>query len=245
MTTALTLYPTDEADHRLQRLRAYVFAGVAGYVDAHALIRFHVYASFMSGNTTRLGVDTASALPFPAALSALAIVCFVAGAFLGVVMVHARRSDATRIAIATALALLLADAALDWLHPTPVGSVALLSLSMGALNATVSRIGGQAINIGYVSGGLHKLAEHLAFAYLRFPVDSPQSPHDTHFHRAAIILRVWSVFLFGAFLGAIIESHFRRFVHCLPASAITIVLLSADLDRRLHSTIGSGGNGSP
>jgi len=55
--------------------------------------------------------------------------------------------------------------------------------------------GGQPINVGYVSGGLHKLAEHLAQAYYHLPVESAEGPGDTHLRRAALIVGVWAVFL--------------------------------------------------
>ena len=56
------------AAHREQRLQAFTFAWVAGYVDAHALLRFQVYASFMSGNTTRAGVEVVAGHPWESAL---------------------------------------------------------------------------------------------------------------------------------------------------------------------------------
>ena len=45
--------------HR-QKALAYVLAGIAGYVDAMGFRHLGgVFVSFMSGNTTRLGVDIA------------------------------------------------------------------------------------------------------------------------------------------------------------------------------------------
>jgi uncharacterized membrane protein YoaK (UPF0700 family) len=221
---------------RAATLRAYTFAGVAGYLDAHALMRFHVYASFMSGNTTRAGVNSASGHWSAAEQSLLAIGSFVIGAFVGVALLHSPHGRGATLAVALALALLAICAAVEVLRPSLQVSVALLSLSMGALNATMSRIGGQSINIGYVSGGLHKLAEHLAFAYYGFPVELSQGPTDTHLRRAAVLARVWGVFLLGAVVGAVIEGRFPAFVLAIPASALLAVLAlgSVDAERQRH-----------
>jgi uncharacterized membrane protein YoaK (UPF0700 family) len=56
-------------------------AMVAGFVDAYGIITYGVYLSFMSGNTTQTGYQTAEGAFGPASLSALAILFFVGGAF--------------------------------------------------------------------------------------------------------------------------------------------------------------------
>jgi len=217
--------PTDEAWGRSPRAVALAFAGVAGYVDAYALIRFQVYASFMSGNTTRGGVEAASGRFAIAALSLLAIVCFVLGAFIGVTLLHSPRRWAGRLVALVATGLLIAQAAVDAISPMAWLSVALLSVSMGALNSTITQIGGQAVNIGYVSGGLHKLAEHLALAWLRLPVDSPEGPDDTHLRRAVLIGGLWGVFLAGAFLGTLAQHYVPHWVLALPIATLLVALV--------------------
>jgi uncharacterized membrane protein YoaK (UPF0700 family) len=226
------LSPANEAWSRSPRATALAFAGVAGYVDAYALIRFQVYASFMSGNTTRGGVEAASAQFPTAALSLLAIVCFVLGAFIGVTLLHSARSRAGRLVALMAAGLLIAQAMLDAVSPSAWLSLALLCISMGSLNSTITQIGGQAVNIGYVSGGLHKLAEHLALAWLRLPVDSSQGPSDTHLRRAALIAGLWGAFLTGAILGTLAERHFPHLVMSLPIATLFVALISQVSDNR-------------
>lgn len=205
---------------------AYAFTCIAGYVDAYALMHFSVYASFMSGNTTRAGVEVATEKFSDAALSLLAVGFFLIGAFVGVAILHSRHRSARRSVVIFALALLVVQAAADLWSPNVAVAVAILCASMGALNSTVSRIGGQSVNIGYVSGALHKVAEHLAFAYRRLPVESSQGPSDTHFRRAGLILGMWGTFLVGAFLGALIQRHYPRVVLSVPIGAMLVVLLS-------------------
>lgn len=217
--------PYDDAWGRSPRAVALAFAGVAGYVDAYALIRFQVYASFMSGNTTRGGVEAASGRFSMAALSLLAIVCFVLGAFIGVMLLHLPGRRAGRLVALLATGLLMVQAAVDAFSPTAWLSVGLLSVSMGALNSTITQIGGQAVNIGYVSGGLHKLAEHLALAWLRLPVDSSEGPDDTHVRRAILIGGLWGVFLAGAFLGTLAQHCVPHWVLALPIATLFVALV--------------------
>ena len=64
--------------HR-QKALAYVLAGIAGYVDAMGFRHLGgVFVSFMSGNTTRLGVDIAMGDWDKAGQVASIIVLFVA-----------------------------------------------------------------------------------------------------------------------------------------------------------------------
>ncbi|WP_428307704.1 YoaK family protein [Lacipirellula sp.] len=217
--------PVNESWSRFSGAAAFAFAGVAGYVDAYALIQFQVYASFMSGNTTRGGVEAASGRFAVAALSLLAIVCFVLGAFIGVTLLHSLNRRAGRTVALIATGLLAAQAVLDAVSPLAWLSVALLCVSMGALNATITQIGGQAVNIGYVSGGLHKLAEHLALAWLRLPVDAAEGPHDTHLRRAVLIGGLWAVFLAGAFLGTLAQYYCPRWVLAFPIATLIVAVI--------------------
>ena len=226
------LSPTEESRSRSARVVAFAFAGVAGYVDAYALIRFQVYASFMSGNTTRGGVEAASRQFAIAGLSLLAIVCFVLGAFIGVTLLHSSRRRAASLVAIIATGLLIAQATLDAFSPTAWLSVALLCVSMGALNSTITQIGGQAVNIGYVSGGLHKLAEHLALAWLRLPVDSSTGPGDTHLSRAALIGGLWCAFLTGAFFGTLAQRNCPQWVLVFPIATLFVALIAQVSDHR-------------
>src|SRR5690606_34892587 len=101
--------PSLFAHWHAQRIQAFTFACIAGYVDAHALLRFHVYASFMSGNTTHVGVDAVASQLWGSALSLLAILFFVIGAFLGCALLHSGKRSASFSTIKVALVLLILD----------------------------------------------------------------------------------------------------------------------------------------
>jgi uncharacterized membrane protein YoaK (UPF0700 family) len=74
----LLLYET-----RVQWATAVFLALIAGYLDGYGLLFLKTYVSFMSGNTTFTGLKSGQG-NFEAALpSAIAIVFFVTGSFLG------------------------------------------------------------------------------------------------------------------------------------------------------------------
>ena len=158
-------------DRGRQRL-AIGLAGLAGFVDANGYLSAHGYfVSFMSGNTTRLGVDLARD-PAQAAVPALLIAGFVSGVTAGAVV--AGRSGVRRkpavLALVTALLLTAAivrGAALP--GPGPALTLALLVAAMGALNNTFQRGGEVTIGLTYMTGALVKLGQALGARLLGQP----------------------------------------------------------------------------
>ena len=74
---------SQRAQARNAELLAAALALIAGFIDAYGMITYGVYVSFMSGNTTQTGYQTAEGAFGPASLSALAILFFVVGSFAG------------------------------------------------------------------------------------------------------------------------------------------------------------------
>lgn len=144
-------------DRRRQQL-AVGLAGLAGFIDAIGFISAKGYfVSFMSGNTTRLGVDIARE-PGQAAIPALLIAGFVAGVTAGAVLAGragARRKPAV---LALVTALLTAAAASRGVTP-PALTLALLVAAMGALNNTFLRDGEVSVGLTYMTGALVKLGQ--------------------------------------------------------------------------------------
>ena len=68
--------------------------------------------------------------------------------------------------------------------------IMILSLAMGIMNTTVNRVGEQSVSLGYVTGSLNNLAQHLALAVKRVPVTHAQGSWDTHGWRAALLAGV-------------------------------------------------------
>ena len=90
-------------------------AMIAGFVDAYGIITFGVYVSFMSGNTTQAGYETAQGAFRAAALSALAILFFVLGSFAATLLSEFGGRHARRLAHGVVAAALAAIAGLTGL----------------------------------------------------------------------------------------------------------------------------------
>ena len=146
---------------RSRRWLAIAAAGLAGFVDAAGFLSAQGYfVSFMSGNTTRLGVDLVVE-PARAVIPALLISGFVLGVFLTALL--AARAEARRKVIVLALVtLLLAGAALARLLGATAAMLAFLVLAMGALNNTFQRDGAVSVGLTYMTGALVRFAQGLA-----------------------------------------------------------------------------------
>ncbi|WP_419317217.1 YoaK family protein [Caulobacter sp. ErkDOM-E] len=143
---------------------AAVLSGVAGYVDAIGFLKLGgFFVSFMSGNSTRLGVGLATG-HVGAALTALTLIAlFVAGVVLGALV--ARRAGEDRRAMVMALeAVLLACAAGLIMAGLDGPGVAAMVLAMGAENAVFQRNGDVGVGLTYMTGALVKAGQRIAAA---------------------------------------------------------------------------------
>ena len=165
---------------------------MAGYVDAVGFIALGgFFVSFMSGNSTRLGVGLAAWSP-DAAIAAGLILCFVLGVMLG--SGAGRFAGARRpAAILTLVAALLAAASgLASLGAQAV-ALALVAAAMGAKNTIFERDGEVSIGVTYMTGTLVKFGQRLAAALLRQGDRLGWLPY----------LLLWLGLAGGAFVGAI------------------------------------------
>ncbi len=138
-------------------------SAVAGFVDAIAFVHLGgFFVSFMSGNSTRLGVGLFDA-PASAVLAASLIGAFVAGVILGAFINRTGgERDGPRVLVAVAALLALA-ATLAGMHAT-TAAMLLLAAAMGAENAVFHREGEVSIGVTYMTGTLVKLGQRIAAA---------------------------------------------------------------------------------
>lgn len=144
-----------------RQILAVSLAGLAGFVDAAGFLSAHGYfVSFMSGNTTRLGVNLAldwrHAL-IPALLIA-GFVVGVAGGSIAGLSAGKRRKPAVLALVATLLALAALARELGQADLALGGMV----LAMGALNNTLQRNGEVAVGVTYMTGTLVRLGQGIA-----------------------------------------------------------------------------------
>jgi len=208
-----------------QASRALARALISGYVDAYALLSFGVYASFMTGNTTSGGVHAGQGDLPAAAHSLLPVPFFLVGIVAGTLLVHASPFRALRrisLLVAGMLAAAVAGAWFAW--PLWLG-IMLLSSAMGLLNTSVTQVGGQRVSLGFMTGDLNYLAQHIAHAILRAPVLQVQGERDTHWRRAALLGSLWTFFLAGAVLGAAVAFRVAVWTLLLPALLLLVLAL--------------------
>ena len=148
----------ERAQARSAERLAAALAMIAGFIDAYGMITYGVYVSFMSGNTTQTGYQTAEGAFGPASLSALAILFFVVGSFAGTLLVQFAGRDARPLVygvVAAALAAIVASTQVGALSGG--GAIASISFAMGIMNNALSRVGAQAVSVTFVTGALSRL----------------------------------------------------------------------------------------
>lgn len=143
---------------------ACALSALAGYVDGIGFIHLGgLFVSFMSGNSTRMGVSLAQGQWSSAAAAFGLIVLFVVGAAAGSLVVLGRGAH-RQPWLLLAEALLLAGAGLCHFVGQPDAAIGLIVLAMGLENAVFQIDGGAGLGLTYVTGALVKVGQLLAAA---------------------------------------------------------------------------------
>jgi uncharacterized membrane protein YoaK (UPF0700 family) len=156
--------PAAMLDSRRNIALACALSALAGYVDAIGFIHLGgLFVSFMSGNSTRMGVSLADGQWRSAAEALGLIALFVVGAAVGSLIVLGRGVH-RQPWVLLAEALLLAAAALCYAFGLPNAAVASIVLAMGLENAVFQIEGGAGLGLTYVTGALVKVGQLAAVA---------------------------------------------------------------------------------
>ncbi len=200
-------------------------AMIAGYVDGFGLLKLKTFLSFMSGNTTQAGSTIGRGAFAPAVNSMTAIVFFTTGVFTGNLLRHAGLRQPRRVALWGVGALILVGLGACLSSLSGSVTIATISFAMGIMNTTLSHVGGEQVNLTFVTGALNRIARHLALAAMRVPLDDSQGPWDTQLRRALELICVWTGFFGGAVLAGIVTPRLSGWTLLPPA----IVLLTLAL----------------
>jgi uncharacterized membrane protein YoaK (UPF0700 family) len=122
-----------------------------------------LFVSFMSGNSTRLGVSLAGGHWSNAGEAVGLIALFVVGAALGSLIV-ATRSAFCQCWVLLAEAVLLAASALCYTLGIPPLAIAAMVLAMGLENSVFQTEGGTGLGLTYMTGALVKVGQLAAEA---------------------------------------------------------------------------------
>ncbi len=145
---------------------AVCLAALAGFVDALAFTSLGgFFASFMSGNSTRLGVGLRQGIGSDAAVAGGLILSFVGGVIVSSVLVRAAGERHKTAVMAMVTALLTLAAIVATVAPGPLVLV-LLAAAMGTENGVFNRDGEVTIGLTYMTGSLVRIGQKLGGALM-------------------------------------------------------------------------------
>jgi uncharacterized membrane protein YoaK (UPF0700 family) len=127
---------------------------MAGMTDAVGLMLSGDFVSFMTGNTTRAALALSNGDVRHAMVLLVAILVFVAGNALGVVLAQAASRPA--FVVLGWASVLLSIASTFAAPPASLPQFLLIVLAMGMVNATVEHVEGLPIGLTYVTGALSR-----------------------------------------------------------------------------------------
>jgi uncharacterized membrane protein YoaK (UPF0700 family) len=143
---------------------ACALSALAGYVDGIGFLNLGgLFVSFMSGNSTRMGVSLGDGNWLHAAKAFSLIALFVIGAAAGSLIVLGRSANRQPWLLLLEAAL-LAGAALCYTFGLPNVAIAAIVLAMGLENAVFQIDGGAGLGLTYVTGALVKAGQLIAAA---------------------------------------------------------------------------------
>ena len=171
---------------------AVCLAALAGFVDALAFTSLGgFFASFMSGNTTRLGVGLGAGIGGDALVAGALVMSFLGGVIVSSVLVRAAGERHKAAVMAVVTALLTLAAIVGTVTPGPLVLV-LLAMAMGTENGVFNRDGEVTIGLTYMTGSLVKIGQKLAGTLMGDRERWSWVPY----------LALWLGFLAGAVSGA-------------------------------------------
>jgi uncharacterized membrane protein YoaK (UPF0700 family) len=151
-------------DSRRNIALACALSALAGYVDGIGFLHLGgLFVSFMSGNSTRMGVSLAEGHWASAAEAFGLIVLFVIGATAGSLILLGRGVN-RQPWVLLAEALLLAAAALCYAFGLSGAAVAAIVLAMALENTVFQIDGGAGLGLTYITGALVKVGQFAAEA---------------------------------------------------------------------------------
>ena len=198
---------------------AIFLACLAGFVDAIAFTSLGgFFASFMSGNSTRLGVGLGGGGLGEAAIAGALVMSFVSGVILASVTARAYAAHPRESVMVVVTALLIAAAAVGTLQPGPLVLI-LLAMAMGCENGVFNRDGQGGFGVTYLTGSLVRLGQKAANALMGDKDRWGWVPY----------LALWLGFVAGVVLGA--ASQWRWGWEALWAAPVAAAMLTVALRR--------------
>ncbi|MBM7050353.1 MULTISPECIES: YoaK family protein [Rhizobium] len=186
---------------------------LAGMTDAVGLMLTGNFVSFMTGNTTRAAIAVGTGDFGHAAVLFAAILTFIAGNALGIVVAHV--ADRRAFVVLACVSILLAAAAGFGEPSLILVQFYLVVLAMGMVNATVEHIEGLPIGLTYVTGALSRFGRGIG----RFLLG------ERNFAWTVQIVP-WSGMILGAVIGALLTGALGAHALWLVSMVALVLALS-------------------
>ena len=199
-------------------------AFVGGYGDAACFVLAKTFTGHVTGNLV-LGAIAVAAHDWPAMLRHLsAIVTFLIGVVLSVVLARLLRSWPLLPTIMGIEVILLVSATLalaSGMASRVEIFVIFVSLALGLQNGAFRRVGGVSVHTTYLTGMITSLLSTEAEKYISsLPPALVEAPDP----RVGLLYRIWTAFVFGAGIGAAMVLRFKDF-GMLGAALLLIALI--------------------
>lgn len=142
---------------------AIFLAFIAGYTDAVGLVKWQTYVSFMSGNTTQLGIASFNNKIETITTSLIVIISFVVGIYIGTCLSLWKKCKSKTITFYIVSVLFVFYSIVSYLFYLPIHlSISFIGFTMGMMNTIVTAIGNLNVNTDFVTGTLNSLAKNIA-----------------------------------------------------------------------------------
>ncbi|MBI5129349.1 MAG: DUF1275 domain-containing protein [Rhodopseudomonas palustris] len=187
---------------------------MAGFLDAVGYTHLAgLYVSFMSGNSTRLGIAIAEGDRQFLMPCGLVIIGFIAGAFIGSWIGDAVSRFKLTAILATEIALLLLTIALS-LITSSYAALLPICVAMGIQNAAHETIVGVELGKSFITGFLFNFGKALSVLAQRRGGAA----------QVLVFGASWSAFLVGVVLGSLALRHFGLMGAMSGAAGVLVVL---------------------
>jgi len=204
---------------RIQERLAIFLALIAGCIDATGLIQWKTYVSFMSGNTTSLGVAISTGKFEIIITSITVIVCFLLGIYTGTCLSLWKRIKNQILTFYIVSGILVFYTIIVYFYNiNNLLSIAIVGFSMGIMNTIVTSVGNQKINTDFVTGTLNSLARNTAMLTM---TDDKVKKEEYKFNAIHLLL-LWIGFLSGAFTAPFLLDYFGKWTLMIPALLLMI-----------------------
>lgn len=199
---------------KMQERLAIFLALIAGYIDATGLIQWKTYVSFMSGNTTSLGVAISTGKSGIIITSVTVISCFLLGIYAGTCLSLWKRIKNQILTFYIVSGILIFYSIIAYFYDiNNLLSIAIVGFSMGMMNTIVTSVGNQKVNTDFVTGTLNSLARNTAMLTMTKDIAEKKEYQSNAVH----LLLLWIGFLSGASIAPLLLDYFGKWTFTFPA----------------------------